>query len=60
MGLERALLSFPEHQKITSISEDFWFQNGSDNFELVSPPCLVKTVKWKFDYILFRKAYDTA
>ena len=59
MCLEKALLSFPEHQKIIVDIENFWLQIRNGEFELVNPPRLVKTVKWKFDYILFRKTCTT-
>ena len=59
MGFEKALLFFLEHQKIIAEIENLWCQNRTPEFEFVNPPRLVKTVKWNFDYILFRKTYDT-
>ena len=57
LGLEKALLSYPEHTQILRDIEKFYSGNRNNEFELVSPPILVRTVKWKFDYILFRKRY---
>ena len=59
MGLEKALLSYSEHLKIIEDIENFWKRNEEKGFELLKPPILVKTVKWKFDYLLFRKTYDS-
>ena len=57
MGLEKALLSYPEHGEILNDIERFYNGNRNSDFELVNPPILVRTVTWKFDYILFRKSY---
>ena len=57
MGLEKALLLYSEHKNIISDIENFWFRNKDKEFEFLKPPILVKTVKWKFDYLLFRKTY---
>ena len=57
MGLKNALISDPEHKKILEGIENLWLQNKDAEFEFVKPPILVKTVKWTFDYILFRKNY---
>ena len=54
MGLKKALLSYPEHTQILIDIEKFWLRNSND-FELVKPPILVRTVQWKFDYIVFQK-----
>ena len=57
LGLEKALLSYPEYAQILKDIEKFYNGNRNNEFELVIPPILVRTVKWKFDYILFRKSY---
>ena len=57
VGLEKALLSYPEHGEVLKGIEIFYNGNRNSDFELVSPPILVRTFKWKFDYILFRKSY---
>ena len=57
IGLEKALISYPEYKKILENTENYWLKNKSAEFEFVKPPILVKTVRWKFDYILFRKSY---
>ena len=57
MGLDKALFSYPEHVNILRDIEEFWSQNENREFELVKPHILVKTVRWKFDYIIFKKNY---
>ena len=59
MGLEKALISYAEHKKIVEDIETFWMRNKKGDFEFACPPILIKTVKWKFDYILFRKFYNS-
>ena len=58
-GFEKALLSYSEYKKILDDIENFRLQNKDKELEFVKPPILVKTVKWKFDYILFRKSYGS-
>ena len=57
IGLEKALISYPEYKKILENTKNYWLKNKSAESEFVKPPILVKTVRWKFDYILFRKSY---
>ena len=59
LGLEKALLSYPEHGEILKDIERFYNGNRNSDFELVNPPILVRTVKWKCDYICFRKSYHS-
>ena len=55
MGLDKALFSYPEHAIILRNTEKFWIRNENKEFEFVKQNILVKTVRWKFDYIIFRK-----
>ena len=57
MGLDKALFSYPEHVNILRDIEELWSRNENREFELAKPHILVKTVRWKFDYIIFRKNY---
>ena len=59
MGLEKALFSYSEHSKIIEDIENFWKRNEQKGFELFKPPILVKTVNLNFDYLQFRKTYDS-
>ena len=55
MGLEKSLLSYTEHKKIVRDIEEFCqFCKNDNSFEFVKQT-LVRTVKWKFNYIIFRK-----
>ena len=58
MGLEKALLSYPEHNRILTDIEEIWLCYKNNDFELVKLPRLVRTVRWKSDYIVFRKTYN--
>ena len=53
MGFDKPLISYPEHTSILRDIEEFWRRNKNRKFELVRPHILVKTVRWKFDYIIF-------
>ena len=58
MGLEKALLSYPEHNRILKDIEEIWLRYKNSGFEFVKPLQLVRTVRWKFGYIVFRKTYN--
>ena len=45
MGLEKALLSYPEHRNFLKDIEEFWQRNKNNEFEFVKPPTVVRTVK---------------
>ena len=55
MGLNCSLLTLHEYDQIISDTEELWLMKRQDTkFKFVLPQ-LVYTVKWKFDYIIFRK-----
>ena len=55
MGLNYSLLILHEYEQIISDIEELWLMKRHDmKFKLVFPK-LMDTVKWKFDYIIFRK-----
>ena len=60
MGLDKSLFSYPEHTSILRDIEEFWSRNENREFELVKPHVLVKSVRCKFDYIMFRKNHCSA
>ena len=45
MGIKKALLSYPEPDKILNDIENFWSPNIDSEFEFVRLPILIKTVK---------------
>ena len=61
IGLDRALFSFSEYSSIVKDFEQFFKKNKTDDeFEFVKP-LLNHSVKWRYDYIIFRKrkAHDS-
>ena len=55
MGLNYSLLTLHGYEQIISDIEELWLikrHNGKFKFTL---PQLIHTVKWKFDYIIFKK-----
>ena len=61
IGLDRALFSFSEYSSIVKDFEQFFLKNKTDDeFEFVKP-LLNHSVKWRYDYIIFRKrkAHDS-
>ena len=55
IGLDRALFSFSEYSSIIKDFEQFFLKNKMDHeFEFVKP-LLNHSVKWSYDYIIFRK-----
>ena len=57
MALEKSFVSY-DHKDIITDIEKFWLKHRMQEFEFLNPPLLVKTVRWKFDYLLFRKTSD--
>ena len=55
-GIERSIQQYKNYSKFIEYIELFFLRNmKNSNFELVKPPQLVNSVKWKFDYVVFRK-----
>ena len=56
-GIERSIQQYKDYMKfIKDIKKKFFLRNTKNsNFELVKSPQLVNSVKWKSDYIVFRK-----
>ena len=59
-GIENALHFYPDYSKFVEDIKQFFLTNMTDNeFEFVEP-YLNDSVKWKFDYIVFRRvAYNS-
>ena len=55
MGLDYSLLTLHEYEQIISDTEELWLMKKHDmKFKLILPQ-LIHTVKWEFDYMIFRK-----
>ena len=55
-GIERSIQQYKDYVKFIKDIELFFLRNmKNSSFELVKPPQLVNSVKWKYDYVVFRK-----
>ena len=55
MGLNRSRLTLCEYDQIICDIEERWLMKRLDTkFKFILPQ-LIHSVKWKFDYIIFRK-----
>ena len=57
MGLDHALFTFKDYTNIIAEIKDFIFDELGERFTFCYPR-LVHIVKWKFDYIIFKKKVD--
>ena len=57
MGLDCLLFTLKNHTSIISEMRDFMFDELDERFTFCFPQ-LVLTVKWKYDYIIFKKKAD--
>ena len=54
-GLEKAIQQYQDYLKFINDIKLFFLRNmNNSSFEFVKPQ-LVNSVKWKFDYVVFRK-----
>ena len=54
MGLDFTLFTLKDHDRINNEIKDFMFDELDELFKFCFPQ-LVPTVKWKYDYIVFKK-----
>ena len=55
-GIERSIQQYKDYFKFIKDIELFFLRNlRNSDFELYKPPQWVNSVKWKYDYIVFRK-----
>ena len=57
MGLDYALFTLKDHTNIISEIKDLMFDESDERFTFCFPQ-LVPTVKWKYDYIIFKRKVD--
>ena len=53
-GLEKSLVSYENYANAIRDIQEFFKKQKNEEFEFVDP-VLIHTVKWKFDYIIFRR-----
>ena len=54
MGLDSPLFSYSRHSQIIDQLQSFMSDELDERFKLMFPQ-LMSTIKWKYDYIIFRK-----
>ena len=55
-GIERSIQQYEDYLKFIEDIKLFFLRNlKNSDFELALPPQLVNSVKWKYDYVVFRK-----
>ena len=55
LALEKSIDQYPNYLMFLKDIESFFNRNFKNEFEFCRPIKIVHTIKWKFDYIIFRK-----
>ena len=55
LGLEKSIDQYPNYLMFLKDIESFFNRNFKNEVEFCRPIKIVHTIKWKFDYIIFRK-----
>ena len=55
IGFEDRLFNFERKKEFLEEIRNFYNEHLKNDFELLCPMKLIHTIKWKFDYIVFRK-----
>ena len=55
MAFERTIFDFKRKREFFEEVENFYNEYFAKEFEMLKPFEIVNTIKWKFDYIAFRK-----
>ena len=55
MAFERTIFDFERKKEFFKEVENFYNEYLKKDFELIKPMKIINTIKWKFDYLVFRK-----
>ena len=55
MASERTIFDFERKKEFFKEVENFYNEYLKKDFELIKPMKIINTIKWKFDYLVFRK-----
>ena len=55
MAFERTIYHFERKKEFLDEIEKFYNEYLKKDFELLKPMKIINTIKWKFDYLVFRK-----
>ena len=55
MAFEKTIYDFERKKEFFKEVENFYNEYLKKDFELMKPMKIINTIKWKFDYLVFRK-----
>ena len=55
MAFEKTIFDFKRKREFFGEVEKFYNEYLKKEFEMLKPMKIINTIKWKFDYIAFRK-----
>ena len=55
MAFEKTIYDFERKKEFFKEVENFYNEYLKKDFELIKPMEIINTIKWKFDYLVFRK-----
>ena len=55
MAFEKTIFDFERKKEFFKEVENFYNEYLKKDFELIKPMEIINTIKWKFDYLVFRK-----
>ena len=55
IAFERTIFDFERKKEFFKEVENFYNEHLKKDFELIKPMKIINTIKWKFDYLVFRK-----
>ena len=55
IAFERTIFDFERKKEFFKEAENFYNEYLKKDFELIKPMKIINTIKWKFDYLVFRK-----
>ena len=55
MAFEKTIFDFERKKEFFKEVEKFYNEYLKKDFELIKPMKIINTIKWKFDYLVFRK-----
>ena len=55
MAFEKTIFDFERKKEFFKEVENFYNEYLKKGFELIKPMKIINTIKWKFDYLVFRK-----
>ena len=55
MAFEKTIFDFERKKEFFKEIENFYDEYLKKDFEIIKPMKIIHTIKWKFDYLVFRK-----